>query len=227
MDGTVNETIIFPAKADYQPKIPKKVRVPKNVVMVEMVPHQKDAKGFLITESDQARFRPDSGTVVSSRDPEFSPGQQVLVRPYRGVWFRHFSIGDYRANTSRGEVRFYGTISANCYNPVFEGAKPIVATIEPGRVQAKKKWVFVKRDELKDNVNGIYIPDAAQSRTCRGTVVSVGSQVDEVKEGDYITYNGKGICNVQIEDVEYYGLNGSPDDYCFVPESELLAIIEA
>jgi hypothetical protein len=51
------------------------------------------------------KFRPDSGTVVSSGVADLQPGDRVIVKPYDGLWYER---KDNPVIPEGRQVRFYG-----------------------------------------------------------------------------------------------------------------------
>lgn len=84
-------------------------------------------------------------------------------------------------------------------------------------LEATGKNIIIKRDATITSQNGIELPDSAVYRTCLATVVSVGSQVREVKVGDRIHYTGLSILDF---------LFGDDPDLAVLTEAGVLAVIE-
>lgn len=52
-----------------------------------------------------------------------------------------------------------------------------------------KGWVHLQPGEKETKTKGgIYIPEPSQQRNPHGTILSVGPDVEEVKEGDQVMY---------------------------------------
>lgn len=66
------------------------------------------------------------------------------------------------------------------------------------------------------NTEGLYIPEAAQQAPTAAEVQSVGSQVTDVKAGDYIVYEPATAKTVFLEGNEYLIIN----------EEDILAKVE-
>lgn len=81
--------------------------------------------------------------------------------------------------------------------------------------------VLVKNEPAESKTaSGIIIPDAAQEKTQRGTVVEVGPGTDEekitVKAGDKVMYDKYAGTAIKIDDV----------DHLILKMSDIVAIIE-
>ena len=52
------------------------------------------------------------------------------------------------------------------------------------------KRILIKQEEPPQTYGGgtIYIPDSQRQEECKGTVIAIGKDVEEVKKGDYIQY---------------------------------------
>jgi chaperonin GroES len=86
--------------------------------------------------------------------------------------------------------------------------------------------VVVKQAEAEEQTkSGLYIPDTAQEKPQKGTVIAVGEGKFEegkripvdVKEGDVVIYSKYGGTDVKVEDVEYKILRAG-DIYAIVEE---------
>ncbi len=86
--------------------------------------------------------------------------------------------------------------------------------------------VVVKQAEAEQvTASGIVLPDTAQEKPTKGTVIAVGEGKFEdgkrvpmdVKEGDTVIYSKYGGTDVKIEDIEYKILRAS-DIYAIVTE---------
>jgi co-chaperonin GroES (HSP10) len=193
--------------------------------MVEMLPWKDREGSVFLPDSYIARLgRADAGVVVASGLLDVWPGDIVVVRAMRGTWFTNFSFDGYRATTTRGEVRLYGSVSVDYKRHQFNGAEGcILAKVEEGfKVRACGEWMLVLRDSTLQAVNGIYLPDTVKSRTCKATVVSAGYAAD-YKEGDRIAYNPKSLIHVHFG--AEYDLPGNSDDYAFVRSRDVLCSI--
>jgi co-chaperonin GroES (HSP10) len=52
------------------------------------------------------------------------------------------------------------------------------------------KKVLIKQEEAPQKYGGgtIWIPDSQRQEECKGIVIAVGKDVEEIKKGDYIQY---------------------------------------
>lgn len=85
-----------------------------------------------------------------------------------------------------------------------------------------KDKVVIKRDESKEEIGGIVIPETAQNREIFGTVISVGSEALEDLEPGQRVFFGKGD-GVSIPK-EYFT---EPGDYIIMSDSQIRGIVYA
>ena len=67
-----------------------------------------------------------------------------------------------------------------------------------------KDRVLVKpyvADEI--TASGIIIPDSAQKRPLKGTVVAVGKGVEEIQAKDIVVYKQHGASDIKIDGIDY------------------------
>ena len=158
-----------------------------------------------------------------------SPGDVVLVRPTHGDWIEDAVFGGYRAEC---RVRVYGLACsfegepvrvawdecAPVRLPIFDCRLPIDnKTMNEQRLEATGRNVLIRRDPVVRSEHGVILPDEAIYRTCMATVVSVGSQVQEVKAGDRVHYNPMGLLDF---------LFGEDPDLAVCTELGINAVIE-
>ena len=46
-------------------------------------------------------------------------------------------------------------------------------------ISVKNDFIFIKRDETQDQVNGLILPDSAKEKPHRGIIIGVGSMVED------------------------------------------------
>ncbi|KJR43657.1 molecular chaperone GroES [Candidatus Magnetoovum chiemensis] len=79
-----------------------------------------------------------------------------------------------------------------------------------------KERVFVSyKEEMEKTAGGLYVPDTAKEKPQRGKVVSVGSEVKELKAGDEVLFDKYSGSKVNIDGV----------DYLIIKEEDILGII--
>ncbi|MFQ5454741.1 MAG: co-chaperone GroES [Nitrospirota bacterium] len=67
-----------------------------------------------------------------------------------------------------------------------------------------KDRVFVSyATEAEKTAGGIYIPEAAKEKPQKGSVESIGSEVNSVKVGDVILFDKYSGSKITIDDTEY------------------------
>lgn len=67
-----------------------------------------------------------------------------------------------------------------------------------------KELIVVQPDqELEKTKSGIYIPEQAKEKQQKGTVISVGGQVREIKPGDKILFGKYSGSEVEVNGVLY------------------------
>ncbi|MCS7215271.1 MAG: co-chaperone GroES [Thermodesulfovibrio sp.] len=86
------------------------------------------------------------------------------------------------------------------------------------KIKPLKDRVVVKfsSEELEKTPGGIYVPDVAKEKPQKGTVIAVGSEVKEVKEGDTVLFDKYAGSKIKVDDVEYL----------IIKEEEILGIVE-
>jgi co-chaperonin GroES (HSP10) len=67
-------------------------------------------------------------------------------------------------------------------------------------LEATGRNVLIRRDPVVRSESGLLLPDSATYRSCMATVVSVGSQVREVRAGDRVHYNPMGLLDFLFGD---------------------------
>ena len=72
-------------------------------------------------------------------------------------------------------------------------------------------------EEANTTASGIIIPDNAKEKPSRGKVLAVGSDVEEVKEGDIVVFGKYAGTDLILDDNEYLVLE----------VSDVLGIVEA
>lgn len=92
--------------------------------------------------------------------------------------------------------------------------------------------LVVKVDEPVDKTpGGIVLPDCAQEKTCRGTVVAVGPGPREDREA-YPRYGGDGEADVCVHDKVFFpAFAGNPvtvggEELLVLRESDILLVVE-
>jgi co-chaperonin GroES (HSP10) len=88
--------------------------------------------------------------------------------------------------------------------------------------------IIVKRRKI-DKVGSIFVPKNSQEmKVCIGEVVAVGPSCDVLKIGDMLTYGRYAPLNVDISELEYYGLKKPvliDEEYLILNEEDALCII--
>lgn len=75
--------------------------------------------------------------------------------------------------------------------------------------------VITKLEEEKKTSGGIIIPDTATEKPLNGVVISVGTKVSELKEGDKVVFGKYAGTEVKVEGTTYLVLK----------EEEVLAVL--
>ncbi len=99
-------------------------------------------------------------------------------------------------------------------------------TKKPIRLQPLGERLVIQREESEEKTaGGILLPDSAQEKPARGTVVSVGTgkllddgsrSQSQLKAGDRVLFTSYAGENVEIDDVEYL----------LMREDDILAVVE-
>lgn len=67
-----------------------------------------------------------------------------------------------------------------------------------------KDRVFVSySEEMEKTSGGLYVPDVAKEKPQKGTVESIGSEVQSVKAGDTVLFDKYSGTKISIENTEY------------------------
>ena len=53
------------------------------------------------------------------------------------------------------------------------------------------KKILLKQQEIQETYSntGIFIPESHQEKECKGKVIAVGKDVEEIKDGDFVQYS--------------------------------------
>ncbi|HIJ60460.1 MAG TPA: co-chaperone GroES [Nitrospirae bacterium] len=86
------------------------------------------------------------------------------------------------------------------------------------KIRPLKDRVVVRysEEEVEKTAGGIYVPDVAKEKPQKGSVVAVGSEVKEVKEGNTVLFDKYSGSKIKINDVEHL----------IIKEEDILGIIE-
>jgi co-chaperonin GroES (HSP10) len=139
-------------------------------VLMDPVPETFAWSTILVPQGEDAgKFRPDSGTVVSSAHPDLKMGDRVLVKPYDGLWLTQ---------------RDCGVIFPERHSPAYKATQDRITT---------KRAVWPKATE-----SGLLIPDNAHDeKPQQGLVYSVGPECKQIAERDKILYSKYGGQDVE------------------------------
>ena len=77
-------------------------------------------------------------------------------------------------------------------------------------ISVKNDFIFVKRDETQDQVNGLILPDSAKEKPHRGVIIGVGSMVEDktIKAQKTAIFHKSVGFIIDIDDEEYLVLTG-------------------
>jgi chaperonin GroES len=65
-------------------------------------------------------------------------------------------------------------------------------------------WMVIKPTPLETMTKGgLFIPDSVQQKPKTGTVVAVGKDVKEAKEGNYVLFGKMAGIHINVEETEY------------------------
>jgi co-chaperonin GroES (HSP10) len=88
--------------------------------------------------------------------------------------------------------------------------------------------IIVKRRRI-DKVGMLYVRrDAQEMKFCLGEVVDVGPSCETLNAGDMITFGRYAPMNIDVSELEYYGLqkpNDADEEFLLLNEEDALCII--
>ena len=168
-------------------------------VVVEMVPLKEEMKGFILPDNAQRRKGADIGVVIKAgKDVFLNPGDVVIVHPSDGKIVEDLY-------ECKNECRIYGSWSKSLGRAeVFPWDDSILAVLKGGEWRATGNNVIMRLEQAVDKVGEIYLPDSATYRDDRGTVLSVGESVIDVKPGDTVCFAKRALIKIEKEDDELY-----------------------
>lgn len=181
---------------------------------------QYDEAELISFDQMQSDGLTDLGTVIGSGDPEFLPGDVVIMRPLYGKYIRNFRTG----GMVYPLVRFFG-----CHgDTLMPAGETILGKMVDGIVRPTKNRVLVALDGFDEQTeSGLYLPDRAQTTNGMLTVLDSGPQVVDAKPGDRCIYSSYGLLNLPVTDeMKAQYPDHDPKNICLIDEDYLLATIE-
>jgi len=89
------------------------------------------------------------------------------------------------------------------------------------KIQATNTFVLVVRDEIKNEIGGLSIPDSAKKKPSMGTIISVGWDVSDkrIVKGKKAVFNQNTGFDIELENEIFTVLRGGKED------SQIIAVI--
>ena len=80
------------------------------------------------------------------------------------------------------------------------------------------KKVLIKQEEAPQKYGGgtIWIPDSQRQEECKGIVIAVGKDVEEIKKGDYIQY---------ADSITPTKMTHNDEEHLLIGQGDVLAIL--
>jgi len=176
-----------------------------------------ERQGLILTP-DMPRMEPDVGTVVSAGEGvELSLGDEVFVVWNHGKHMSGFDAGGYAPDC---EIRMFGCAAAVGRKAVrVPWNRSILAMKDGDDIKATQGNVVIDMgNTVAQSEGGILLTDESQYRSCKGTIVSVGSMVpDEYKEGATVYY----MANLMLP-FKALSVGDTPKNYGVIPYEGIL-----
>lgn len=194
------------------------LKCPRGRVAVEMLEAETKYGLLFLPDKLGANLRPDVGVVVAAgHDVPLEQGDVVIVRGYDGTWREEVSIGNY---TPVGQLRSYGVFVPTVGDPVvIKWWDSIVGVLLKGKhIKPTGNNMVVLRDPEITSDGGILLSSRSTYRSNLATVVRVGPDCVDVREGDRVLYCPKSCLDIDL------GTEGS-EDLAIISESGIELII--
>lgn len=194
----------------------------KGTAAVAMLRSPNDLSGILLPDKVKSKSRPTVGIVLWCDDTlarysmsasgkkrfrwrgaiGLAPGNVVIVNPKDGKRIEGFEMDPIRHRWPvEREVRLYGRAAHKVglleTVPLDES---VLAIIRGGMISPLGTRLLVRLSERKDHTDsGIFLPDHHHDREDIATVVEVGPECEEVKAGDRVIFERRGLTEIGIE----------------------------
>lgn len=199
--------------------------LPGNVMLaMDQATNSVLESNLFVSDGAAGRRLSDLGTVIASGVGELIPGDRVAALPFSGKRFESLSIGKF---SHPGRILLVGIDSKNEYQPVrFPYHHTLIMKLQDG-FKPLHDWCLIRRDVVRNQANGLYLPDdlAFRSQTC--TLVARGPKAfseyprEFISEGDRFVYRSSDLV-IGVEGLERYcDVVGDPLDYALIRSSGL------
>lgn len=223
-------------------------RMRPNRLVCEMLPSLGETPGgILLTNLSQARRQPCVGVILAtgrlrgprkhSPDSSLKPGDIVFTHPDDGKRVWGFKASPYRAQSfethqgeKKAEVRFFGCMYAYNACTAAQGSPTEVPwwesvigvfDMDSNSMRPVGDNVLVRLpNKLEKSRGGIFLPDVAQKRDVdTAEVVATGEYVEDIKVGDTIVYERRGLLPIVTDDPE--------SEFAFVAVDGIYCVVQS